>query len=182
MDVGAAFVADCQATELVEPGEAALDDPAVAAELLGAFDAASGDPWHDVSAPAGITAAAVIVGFVGVQLVGPFLGRPGLPPMAGIASISASNGTLSWTLAPVSRTASGIPCRSVARWRFVPGRPRSVGFGPVASPPFLPRWMIHRRRPGSSRSDPRPAIGAATPGAADPRRRRPASHAIAAST
>ncbi len=74
MDVGAAFVADCQATELVEPGEAALDDPAVAAELLGAFDAASGDPWHDVSAPAGITAAAVIVGFVGVQLVGPLPG------------------------------------------------------------------------------------------------------------
>lgn len=32
MDVGAAFVADAQATVLMQPGESALDDPAFPAE------------------------------------------------------------------------------------------------------------------------------------------------------
>lgn len=71
MDVGAALVADGETAEFVEPGKAALDDPTGAAELFGAFDAVSGDPWHDVSAPTSVATAAVIVGFVGVQLVGP---------------------------------------------------------------------------------------------------------------
>ncbi len=44
---------------------------------------------------------------------------------------------LSWTLATVSRAASGIPRRSGTRYRFVPGLPRSVGFGPEADPPFF---------------------------------------------
>jgi hypothetical protein len=33
-------------------------------------------------------------------------------------------------------TASGIPRRSVSRWYLDPGLPRSVGFGPVSSPPL----------------------------------------------
>lgn len=43
------------------------------------------------------------------------------------------------TLAAVSQTASGVPQRSTTRWRFEPGLPRSVGFGPTSSlavPPF----------------------------------------------
>lgn len=41
----------------------------------------------------------------------------------------------SWTFAAESLTASGIPLASTTTWRFVPGLPRSVGFGPVLAPP-----------------------------------------------
>lgn len=38
--------------------------------------------------------------------------------------------------AVVRRTASGMPWASTTRWRLQPGRPLSVGFGPVTVPPF----------------------------------------------
>ena len=57
---------------------------------------------------------------------------------------------LSWRLAPLNVRPSGVPRASVTRWRFVPGLPLSVGFGPTASPPFWrPRWPW-RAPPGSS--------------------------------
>ena len=37
---------------------------------------------------------------------------------------------------PVRSAASGMPVRSTTTWRFVPGLPRSVGFGPARCPPF----------------------------------------------
>ena len=37
----------------------------------------------------------------------------------------------------VSLRSSGVPHTSVARWRFVPGLPRSVGLGPATGPPSL---------------------------------------------
>ena len=43
MDVGAPLVPDGEASEAVEPGEGALDDPAVAARLVAALDALAGD-------------------------------------------------------------------------------------------------------------------------------------------
>ena len=88
---------------------------------------------------------------------------------------------LSCRLAPVKRRPSGVPRASVTRWRFVPGLPRSVGFGPVAGPPF---WPGRRRCPGSlgaSRSR-RPRESApAEPDAGAPTPRPPASPADAAS-
>ena len=59
--------------------------------------------------------------------------------MGSIASINSSKTRESWTLAPVSQTASGMPWRSTTRWRFEPDLPRSVGFGPTSwsgPPPF----------------------------------------------
>jgi hypothetical protein len=50
--------------------------------------------------------------------------------------ISSSKRRLSWMFAAVSRRASGMPRASVMRWRLEPARPRSVGLGPVSSPPF----------------------------------------------
>ena len=44
--------------------------------------------------------------------------------------------TVSCRLAPLRQKPSGVPRASVTRWRFVPGLPRSVGFGPVAGPLF----------------------------------------------
>lgn len=56
--------------------------------------------------------------------------------MDGIASRAASSSSESWTLAAERTIASGMPVRSTTRWRLLPALPRSVGFGPVAAPPF----------------------------------------------
>jgi hypothetical protein len=75
MDVGPSLVADGKAAELGEPGQRPLDDPPVPAQTLAALDAAAGNAVLDPSAGESPTAAAVIVGLVGVQLRGP-LARP----------------------------------------------------------------------------------------------------------
>ncbi len=70
MDVGAAVVADEQPFELVQPGEGALDDPAVAAEPGAVPRVASCDRGFD-AAPAELAAAArVVVGAVAGDSVG----------------------------------------------------------------------------------------------------------------
>ncbi len=53
VDVGAPFVTHEQAAVSVQPGDGALDDPAVPAEPLGGLDAASGDPGRDAASPKG---------------------------------------------------------------------------------------------------------------------------------
>src|SRR3712207_166469 len=58
--------------------------------------------------------------------------------MGGMASTIISSVLVSATLAPVHLTARGTPRRQTTTWRFVPGLPLSVGFGPTAWPPFLP--------------------------------------------
>jgi hypothetical protein len=60
VDVGAAVVADEQPLELVEPGEGAFDDPAVAAEAGAVGGLAAGDLWCD-AALAELTAVFVVV-------------------------------------------------------------------------------------------------------------------------
>ena len=45
---------------------------------------------------------------------------------------------MSLRLPPVSDTASGMPCASVIRWCFEPGRARSTGLGPVLGHPSVP--------------------------------------------
>ncbi len=49
MEVGAALVTDAQPLEGVQPGEAALDDPALSAQAGAVGDAAAGDPWGDTA-------------------------------------------------------------------------------------------------------------------------------------
>jgi len=49
VDVGAAVVADEQSFELVEPGEGALDDPAVAADAGTVSGLATGDLGGDAA-------------------------------------------------------------------------------------------------------------------------------------
>ena len=78
MDVGAPLVADREAAEAVEPGQRALDHPAVPAQPLAGVDAPSGDAGRDGAGAALPAAAAVIVGLVGVELVGA-LARPASP-------------------------------------------------------------------------------------------------------
>lgn len=75
----------------------------------------------------------------------------------------------------------GVPRASVMRRRFVPGLPRSVGFGPVAEPLFFGATDALLGSPGSSRLA-RPHAGAlAEPDAGALRRPPSASRADAAS-
>lgn len=109
-------------------------------------------------------------------------GLPRLPLTGATVSSSSASGTLSCTFAPVSTKASGRPCRSVSRWRFVPALPRSVGLGPVAAPPFLPRWTRCPYTLGSSRCGLPSANAAATLGAVAAIARLVASRAAASNT
>ena len=75
IEVGVSFVADDETPELVDPGEGALDDPAVSSEALTALDAAAGDAWHDPTGAEVPTAAFEVVALVvGVELGGTFAG------------------------------------------------------------------------------------------------------------
>src|SRR4028118_1003740 len=80
--------------------------------------------------------------------------------MGGMASTTSSSILLSWTLAPVSVRARGMPCASVRTCRLVPALPRSVGLGPVAEPPL-------GRHRGAVESSPAEVDGVAPPQAVE---------------
>src|SRR6266480_7274733 len=71
-----------------------------------------------------------------------------------LASASASSSGIRWrcsfSLPGASRTASGWPSASTARWKRLPALPRSVRA--TFSPPFLRRPARHRRSPATSRA------------------------------
>ena len=70
MNVGPSLVADSEAAKLGEPGQRPLDHPSVPSQALAALDPAPGDAVLDATAGERLATAAVIVGFVGVQLRG----------------------------------------------------------------------------------------------------------------
>jgi len=117
------------------------------------------------------------------SLAGRLRGRPGRPrgPLTGGTASTRRSSSESWVLAADSSTVSGMPRRSTSRWYLDPDLPRSVGFGPVSSPPAwrarssCPGW------PGTSRADCCGPAGPAVGGAAAATRRRAASPAAAAS-
>ena len=173
-----------------EPCQGAFDLPAVPAQALGAVDAAPRDPGNDGASAQRTPAAPEIIAFVPLSalakapacsLAGRRRGRPAHWRMGGTASTVASSIRLSWTLAADRVTARGIPLASMTTWRLEPGLPRSVGFGPVSWPPFLPGRSRCPAPPGSNRSrSPCPA-GPEERGATSPKPPRPASRADAAS-
>lgn len=65
-----AFVADDEATELVEPGEGSFHDPSVLAEMCAAFDTAPSDTRDDVAAAQLTSAEGMVIGLVSMELVG----------------------------------------------------------------------------------------------------------------
>ena len=69
MQVGMSLIAHDQASELVQQGEGALDDPPVPTQLLAVLDAASCDAGLDTSGAALAATPAVVVTLVGMQLV-----------------------------------------------------------------------------------------------------------------
>src|SRR4029077_13252256 len=72
-----------------------------------------------------------------------------LARMGSMASTVASIILESWTLAALTRTASGLPCASTTSWRFVPCLPGSVGFLPVS-------WPLRGRYRGGVQGGPVP--------------------------
>jgi hypothetical protein len=71
MDLVAAVVADEQPFELVEPGEGALDDPAVAAQAGAVRGPATGDLGCDAAAAQLAPVLVVVVAAVGVEPLRP---------------------------------------------------------------------------------------------------------------
>ena len=70
VDVVAPLIADDQTTHLVEPGDAALDDPAVPAQSLGGLDAWPRDSALDPTPTQHALVPSRAVALVGVQLLG----------------------------------------------------------------------------------------------------------------
>jgi len=71
VNIWATVVADEQTAEAVEPGEGALDFPAVATEAFAGFPFRASDAGNDASATAGGAVLGGVVGFVGVEFAGP---------------------------------------------------------------------------------------------------------------
>ena len=74
MDLGAAVVADEQSFELVQPGEGALDDPAVAAEARAVLGVAACDLGCDPALTELATMCRVVVAAVGAEPLRPSTG------------------------------------------------------------------------------------------------------------
>jgi hypothetical protein len=68
VDVAAPLVAGTQPLEGVQPGEAALDHPAVAAQARAVCHAAAGDAWGDAAGAQLASVLLVVVAAVGEQL------------------------------------------------------------------------------------------------------------------
>jgi hypothetical protein len=67
---------------------------------------------------------------------------PDGPERSGMLSTKGNSWLTSGTLAPVTVVASGMPWASVKTWCLVPNFPRSVGLGPVWSPPPRARALV----------------------------------------
>lgn len=132
------IVAHAEAAKAAEPRQRALHNPAVAAESRTRLHTKASNAGSD-STPAQIgSAAREVIALSACTFRGRRRSRPArVRRSGGMDSMSGSNARLSCRLAGERRTASGIPLWSTTRWRLVPGRPRSVEFGPVRSPPCL---------------------------------------------
>ena len=99
MDVIAAFVADSQPPVLVQPGDRALDDPALRPEPRAVVALRPSDLRPDVPATQLGAPFARVVCAVAVQR----------PRTGGISSMSGISWVMSLRLPPVSEQASGVP-------------------------------------------------------------------------
>ncbi len=72
MDVGSTLVANREPTELIEPGQRALDDPAMASESLARIDALPRDPDVDAASAEKAPTARDVIRLISMELVGTF--------------------------------------------------------------------------------------------------------------
>jgi len=76
--VGVALVAGPEAAEVVQVGEGALDDPALATEARAVRDAALGDDRFDAARPEQATVFVEVIAAIGQDQVGLLAGPAGL--------------------------------------------------------------------------------------------------------
>lgn len=69
MDVGTAFISNCQSSEPVEPCECPLHDPSVNAQFLLRLDVSSCDAGRDAPLPTGLQAPSEVITLVRVKLL-----------------------------------------------------------------------------------------------------------------
>ena len=207
VDVASALVASDEPAVAVDPGEGALDDPAMSAQLLAGLDAASGDAGRDPAAAAGLAAPPMVVCLVGVQLVRPAPCPAGLAAdrrdavqqlLERLAVVGVSTGQHEgeWDAVPVgNQVALGAEPASIGRVRaclVTPlfGRQRgAVDAGPAPVDPVgRPQPAEHHAGQAVPPAPPPPlppaglAAGVTARGAGGPRRPPPASPAGGAST
>jgi len=77
VDVQAAFVADAQTAELVQPTEGAFDDPAEDAQSASVFGVALGNAWLDTNIAKRVAMLLAVVASIGVQFVKAIARRAG---------------------------------------------------------------------------------------------------------
>lgn len=70
VDVGASFVADAESSVLVEPGQSALDDPALPAKTGAAWRASGGDERGDAALDQLLARSLVLVAAVAEHRLG----------------------------------------------------------------------------------------------------------------
>ena len=134
MDVAASFVAYGQSAEAVEPGEAALDHPAMPAEFFFAVDTSACNAGEYTAAAASVAASSIVIALVGVAFVGPLLRTAGLATNGGyciehvfehgaVMNVSAGQPNRERNAAPVCHR---MPLRAwfaAIRWVWARGGP-----------------------------------------------------------
>ena len=103
MELGPSLEANEQSSELVQPGEGALDDPQVATEAGSMRSLTTGDLWSDAAPPELAAMALGVIATIGEELRGPLSGPTHLPchgwdrieqgkKLADVVSVSARDG------------------------------------------------------------------------------------------
>src|SRR5690606_6860933 len=151
--IGAAFVADGQASVTGQPGDAAFDDPAVAAQFLAGLDADASQAGHNSPSLQPDSAFGTVVCLVAVQLAGLAAARSAAGPDRGDG---AHQGLDSEPVRGGGRGNAGSQGQSAPVGEHMQLRARLASVDRIRSghsaPPFSPAPRRHPPRPGTSRS------------------------------
>ena len=137
VDVGPLVIPHARAAKLIEPGKRPLDDPAPPTQSTPVRSATHREPRDDMPRPRSAANRRRVLTAIPEHTVRPL---PRSPPSAMQRGnpIHEREGFL--RVVPVRASqANGTPRPSQIRWRLLPRLPRSVGFGPVWSPPQTAR-------------------------------------------
>src|SRR5690606_25059607 len=166
--IGAAFVADGQASVTGQPGDAAFDDPAVAAQFLAGLDADASQAGHNSPSLQPDSAFGTVVCLVAVQLAGLAAARSAAGPDRGDGAhqgldrepvrgggrakasrqgLAAPAGEHVQRRAPRASLARGPGCRPLPHRH---GQPPPGGSGPTIRPRSIAdtidaRWALSPR-------------------------------------
>src|SRR5258708_37441154 len=142
VDVPIRVGSQSELAEAMEPGVRSLHHPAVDSQAAAVFGTALGDLGVDGPVPQLLPVRLRVIGPVAGQFIRPRGPVPSSPARSGMSSTRGSICVTAASLAPATVVARGMPLASVSTWCFVPNLPRSVGLGPVSSPPPSARAFV----------------------------------------